>query len=398
MWDWLESNAVWLFIGAAFVMIAAYVIRAWVRRCSEAHAVPGITPLIRKFGKVSFWIFEAVLLSGIMIAFTAVIISREGVGALITGETIQQWLLQNGVAILVWLLVGIGLWFILGRVLPPLVLRTIHRPKRGESMQGLKRRADTLVQVFMGLGKALIVIIIMFMILGELNVEVGPILAGFGIVGIAVGFGAQFLIRDLIAGVFILMENQYRVGDVVGLGEVRATVEAVNLRKTVLRDLDGILHHVPNGEIKIASNYTRHFARVKLDMPVAYGTDLDHAIGVINRVGQELADDPEWGQYVITPPQVLRVNKFGDSGIDIRILGDCKPLEQWSLTGQLRLRLKKAFDEAAVEIPWPHVKVYYGGRDEGGTRPCAACAYPNPPQNNFCAGCGEKLAPEGPAN
>ena len=393
MWDWLESNAVWLFIGAAFVMIAAYVIRAWVRRCSEAHAVPGITPLIRKFGKVSFWIFEAVLLSGIMIAFTAVIISREGVGALITGETIQQWLLQNGVAILVWLLVGIGLWFILGRVLPPLVLRTIHRPKRGESLQGLKRRADTLVQVFMGLGKALIAIIVLFMILSELNVDIGPILAGFGIVGIAVGFGAQYLIRDLIAGVFILMENQYRVGDVASVSGVVGTVEAVNLRKTVLRDLDGILHHVPNGEIKIASNYTRHYSRVKLDIPVAYGTDLDYAISVMNRVGRELAADPQWAKEIITAPQVLRVNNFGDSGIDIRMLGDCQPLQQWALTGELRLRLKKALDEAAIEIPWPHVKIYYGGPDDSGTRPCPKCAQPNPPGNLFCAGCGEQLNP-----
>jgi moderate conductance mechanosensitive channel len=132
------------------------------------------------------------------------------------------------------------------------------------------------------------------------------------------------------------------------------------LRKTVLRDLDGIVHHVPNGEIRVASNFTRHFARVNLDVSVAYDTDLDHAISVINRVGQELAEDENWRPMIKTPPQVLRVNKLGDSGIDIKIVGDVKPMQQWAVMGQLRLRLKKAFDAEGIEIPWPHTKVYFG--------------------------------------
>jgi len=128
----------------------------------------------------------------------------------------------------------------------------------------------------------------------------------------------------------------------------------------VLRDLDGIVHHVPNGEIRIASNFTRHFGRVNLDVSVAYDTDLDHAISVINRVGQELAEDEKWGKVIKSPPQVLRVNNLGESGIDIKILGDVKPIEQWGVMGELRLRLKKAFDAEGIEIPWPHTKVYFG--------------------------------------
>jgi len=147
---------------------------------------------------------------------------------------------------------------------------------------------------------------------------------------------------------------------VATVADIGGLVEEVNLRKTVLRDLDGALHHVPNGEIRVASNYSKLFARVNFDIPVSYGTDLDHAFSVINRVCQEMAEEEEWSKVIRTTPQVLRVNKFGDSGIDIKILGDVKPLEQWRVTGELRYRLKKAFDAEGIEIPWPHTKVFFG--------------------------------------
>jgi small-conductance mechanosensitive channel len=198
------------------------------------------------------------------------------------------------------------------------------------------------------------------MILDEVGVAVAPVLAGFGIAGVAIGFGAQYLIRDLIAGIFIILENQYRVGDVVRVADIGGLVEEITLRKTVLRDLDGICHHVPNGEIKTASNFTRHFARVNLNVSVGYGTDLDHAISVIDRVGKELATDEKWRDVIKSPPKALRVDNLGDSGIDIKILGDVKPMEQWAVMGELRLRLKKAFDAEGIEIPWPHTKVYFG--------------------------------------
>jgi small conductance mechanosensitive channel len=232
----------------------------------------------------------------------------------------------------------------------------------------MKKRADTLKRVFLGIGRVLIVLLILFLVLSEFNVPIGPILAGFGVAGIAVGFGAQYLIRDLIAGVFILMENQYRVGDVAKVSDIAGLVEEVSLRKTVLRDLDGIVHHVPNGEIKVASNYTRHFSRVNLNISVAYGTDLDHAISVINRIGKELAADSNWSERIRTAPQVLRVDKLGDSGIDIKILGEVKPIEQWNVMGELRYRLKKAFDAEGIEIPWPHTKVYFGNAPPNGEK------------------------------
>jgi len=273
--------------------------------------------------------------------------------------TVWDWFLAHGIRIIIILVVGAVFWLILRRILRPIVRRTMVRTK-GESAKGVAKRCETLVGILTGTGRAGITVIVLLLILSELDIDIGPVLAGFGIAGIDVGFGAQYVIRDLIAGIFIIMENQYRVGDVARIADIPGLVEDITLRKTVLRDLDGIVHHVPNGEIRVASNYTRHFARVNLDISVAYGTDLDYAISVMNRVGLELAEDEDWKSIIMTPPQVLRVNNLGDSGIDIKMVGDVKPSEQWKITGELRLRMKKAFDSEGIEIPWPHTKVYFG--------------------------------------
>jgi len=274
--------------------------------------------------------------------------------------TVVSWLIEHGIPILIIVVVGAVLWFVLNKFLPPIVRRTVARTGYKESKEGLEKRTNTLLAIFKGMARVLIIIVVIIMVLDEVGVPIAPVLAGFGIVGIAIGFGAQYLIRDLIAGIFIILENQYRVGDVVRVADIGGLVEYVTLRKTVLRDLDGVVHHVPNGEIKTASNFTRHFARVNLNVSVGYGTDLDHAISVINRVGKELAEDEKWRDVIKSPPQALRVDNLGDSGIDIKILGDVKPMEQWGVMGELRLRLKKAFDAEGIEIPWPHTKVYFG--------------------------------------
>jgi len=274
--------------------------------------------------------------------------------------TVANWLVDHGIPILIIVVVGAVLWFALNKFLPPIVRRAVARAKYKESKEGIEKRTNTLVSIFRGVGRVFIVVIGIMMILSEVGVDIVPVLAGFGIAGIAIGFGAQYLIRDLIAGTFIILENQYRVGDVARVADIAGVVEEVTLRKTVLRDLDGIVHHVPNGEIRVASNFTRHFARVNLDVSVAYGTDLDHAIRVINQVGKALTEDEKWRKAIKSPPQVLRVDNLGDSGIYIKILGDVKPMQQWAVMGELRLRIKKAFDAEGIEIPWPHTKVYFG--------------------------------------
>jgi small conductance mechanosensitive channel len=177
-----------------------------------------------------------------------------------------------------------------------------------------------------------------------------------------VGFGSQSLVKDIISGLFVLVENQYGKGDVVNIAGVGGLVEDVNLRRTLLRDLDGTVHTIPNGEIVVASNLTRSWARVNTIISVSYGDDLDHVFDVITRVGQEMADDPDWSKDIIEPPKPLGVEGFGDSGIDIRILGDTQPIRQWDVMRELRLRLKKAFDAEGIEIPFPHRTLVTSGQ------------------------------------
>ena len=170
---------------------------------------------------------------------------------------------------------------------------------------------------------------------------------------VALGFGGQYLIRDLIGGLFIIMENQYRIGDVVCFDGTCGLVEDISLRMTTLRDLDGTVHHVPHGEIKKTSNLSKYFARVNLNVGISYNANLEQVISVVNKVGKELAEDSEWKEHILKPPQFLRVDDFGDSAIMIKILGETKPLKQWDVAGELRKRIKIAFDREKIEIPFP---------------------------------------------
>ncbi len=169
----------------------------------------------------------------------------------------------------------------------------------------------------------------------------------------ALGFGGQYLIRDLISGMFIIMENQYRIGDVIKVGTTAGIVEDITLRMTTLRDLDGTVHHIPHGEVTQVSNLTKTFARVNLDIGISYNANIEHVIEVVNRVCQELAEDPDWKDKIIETPKFIRVSDFADSSVIIKILGDTKPLEQWDVAGELRKRLKIAFDNEGIEIPFP---------------------------------------------
>jgi len=272
-----------------------------------------------------------------------------------------DWFKQHGVRILGIAVVSTALYYALRKSIPRALSLTVGKGKWiSKAKEEQDKRIRTLSRVFVLTSGVLILIIAVFMILSELGINIGPLIAGFGIVGIAVGFGAQYLIRDLIGGLFIIVEGQYNVGDVVKIGNISGLVEEINLRRTVLRDLDGIVHFVPNGESGIVSNFTKEWARVNLNVSVSYNTDLDHAIAVINRVCKEMAEEPAWKEAIIRTPQVLRVDNLGDSGIDIKILGDTKPIMQWDVMGEMRKRLKNAFDREGIEIPWPHMKVYFG--------------------------------------
>jgi len=276
------------------------------------------------------------------------------------GTTVTDWLGGHGVRILIIVAVTGALCFLLHRFVPRVVKLHVTGKMRGKPQVEIEKRGTTLSRVLVTSGYVVVVVAALFMILSEIGINVTPVVAGFGIAGIAIGFGAQSLVKDVIAGLFILMENQYGVGDVVKIADIVGIVQEVNLRRTILRDLDGIVHSVPNGEIKVASNYTSEWSRVNLNVSVGYGEDLDHVTEVLNRIGQQIAQDPEWGPLILGAPHVLRVDAFEDSGIAIKILGETQPMQQWAVTGELRRRIKRTFDEEGIEIPWPHTKVYFG--------------------------------------
>lgn len=264
----------------------------------------------------------------------------------------SPWLFDHGIKILV-VIAGAYIIRRSGGVFIEKAIRRLIVPDQFLPQESEKKREDTLISIFTGVLGIAAWTLAGLVILNEAGFAIGPLLAAAGIAGLAFGFGGQYLIRDLISGLFIIMENQYRVNDVVCFDGTCGLVEDVSLRMTTLRDLDGIVHHVPHGEIKKVSNLTKRFARVNLNIGIAYDSDLEHVISVVNRVGQELAEDPLWKESIIKAPQFLRVDDFGDSAIIIKILGDTKPIKQWDVAGELRKRLKIAFDKEGIEIPFP---------------------------------------------
>ena len=217
----------------------------------------------------------------------------------------------------------------------------------------LKKRMDTLDQLGANVLRFFIVVIASLMILQRVGLEIGPAIAGLGVVGVAVGFGAQHLVKDYLNGALILIENQFSKGDVIRIAGVAGTVEDFSLRRTTLRDLDGVVHTVPNGEIAVASNLTRVWSRINQDVTVAYGTDIDRAIEVVDAVGREMASDPAWKRRILETPRVDRVAALGEYGVTLKILGTVRATEQWSAAGELRKRLLAAFKLHGIEIPRP---------------------------------------------
>ena len=361
--DWFSEQGVWLLITlvvAAVVYlllrrIAPRVVNSILARIKVAPTGEEQQRLSRTVSRVVIWIGTIVIVAALVFA----LLPRFGVDLAPAGKAIGGWLAGNGVRIAIIVALAVAAHQIARRLIHRVVERGVIRGKR-RPREELRKRAETMSSFLSQVVAAVVWVMAAFMILSELGVNIGPLLAGAGIAGIAIGFGAQSLVRDVLSGLFIIIENQYGKGDVVRIADIAGLVEEVNIRRTILRDLDGIVHVVPNGEIRVASNFTREYSRVNLNISVGYGEDLDHAIQVINRVGREMAEEEYWGEAVLKPPEVLRVDNLGDSGIDIKILGDTKPIRQWEVMGELRKRIKKAFDEEGIEIPWPHTKVYFG--------------------------------------
>ena len=226
-------------------------------------------------------------------------------------------------------------------------------------------RAETLGSVLRSVAVAVIWTFAALIVLGEIGVNLGPLIAGAGIGGIALGFGSQEVVKDFLSGLFMLIEDHYGVGDVVDLGYATGTVEEVSLRSTTIRDVKGTVWHIPNGQIARVGNFSQLWSRALIDVEVAYDTDLRLAMGVITQVANDFWEDPEWGGDELAEcPDVWGVQYLGSSGIALRVAVKTEPSMQWSVERELRLRLKEAFDEAGIEIPFPQQTVWFRDPDE----------------------------------
>jgi len=280
-------------------------------------------------------------------------------------ERTVNWLVAHGpdiLIILVLMYVGIRL----SKVASSRMFAFLGRRKTMD--EEYRKRADTLSAVISYLISATVITVAGLMILSELDIEIGPVLAAAGVVGVAVGFGAQHLVQDVISGFFILLDDQIRVGDVVQIADKGGLVERLNLRMVVLRDLAGNVHYVRNGKIDVVTNMTKDYSRYVFDIGVAYRENVDEVVRVVRQVDEELRSDPAFAPDILEPIEILGLDKFADSAIIIKARTKTKPIKQWNVGREFNRRLKKRFDELGIEIPFPHLTLYMG-QDKAGQAP-----------------------------
>lgn len=267
--------------------------------------------------------------------------------------SIGHWLVDHGLAIV--LILGLA-WLLLyfGNKAIKRIIRQVVRTSHFYviSAEDARKRQDTLISLFRAIWKVLIIIVTFFLLFTEIfpDVNLIPIFASAGILGVALGFGAQSIIKDFITGAFIIMENQYRVGDVVDLSGAAGTVERITIRSTVVRDTDGNVHFIPNGSVVHVINKTMGYSRVNLTIGVVPETNIDELSEVINQVGIKMSEDEKWKGKILEPPHFLSIGAFSDVSLEVKVTAKTQPSAQWEVTGELRRRLLKSFTKHKIEL------------------------------------------------
>jgi len=279
-------------------------------------------------------------------------------------QPILTWLVNHGPKLLVIII----LTFVALRVARVLSDRIFGKVRKGIKEVETQKRADTLSSLIRYISSITILLVATIMILGEFGIQIGPILAAAGIVGVAVGFGSQQLVQDIISGFFILLEDQIRVGDVINVAGKGGVVEKVNLRMVVLRDIAGSVHYVRNGHIDVVTNMTKEYSQYVFDIGVAYRENVDEVMDVIRAVGADIRKDSGFADDILDDVEILGLDQFADSAVIIKARIKTKPIMQWRVGREFNRRLKMAFDEKNIEIPFPHMTVYMG-QDKGGQAP-----------------------------
>jgi small conductance mechanosensitive channel len=355
-----------LFVGSVewhlvAIAIASVVLIAWLAGRGAKRAVaaairgalgdtlvessPVVRGPLRLVGAATFLLVFSVLLFP---AFEVVGLQpRTGVHL----STLAAWTFASGLRILLIFILA----YALVRTVGLLVKRFEAELTRGTGLDALERakRARTLGSVVNKAASVLIVVVAAVMVMKELHLDIGPLLTTAGVAGVALGFGAQWLIRDIISGFFLILEDQVRVGDVAAINGVGGLVEELNLRTIVLRDIEGTVHVFPNGAINTLANKSKDFSYYVMDLGVSYREDTDRVAALVRKIGEELQSDPSFGPFILAPLEVLGVDAFTEWAIQLKVRIKTVPLKQWDVGRELRRRIKKTFDAEGIEIPLP---------------------------------------------
>ena len=266
---------------------------------------------------------------------------------------------------IVQIVITIALAYVLQRFIQYMISRIVKRVIKANKYATTideKKREQTLSKMLQTSAAVIIWVFVLFIILRIFDIDVTALATGAGLFGAIIGFGAQDSIRNILSGIFIITENQYRIGDIVRLRvtsvDISGTVEDISIRITRLRDLDGNIHIIPNGSITVTSNLSFDYANVNIDVGVGYESDIDHVEKVVNSVGKKLSEDESWEKMIFEPIQFLRVDAFDESSVRVKALGKVEPAQQWAVAGEYRRRLKKAFEKEAIQIPLHQVVVH----------------------------------------
>ncbi len=361
---WLHDHGLNLLLIVVLTLVvlkvAAILNRKLFTRLFRGREDEHSRKLAQTLSQASHWVLMAVIaVGGLSLSLNELGVHMEGVFTRVLG-----WLVTNGLGIvLIAALTTVALKA--AGILTSKLMAFLHRDKLDIESQ---KRADTLGSVLRWFARTAILLIASAMVLGQLGVQIGPVIAAAGVVGLAVGFGAQNLVQDVISGFFLLLEDQIRVGDVVQLNDKSGMVEKITLRMTILRDFAGNVHYVRNGKIDVVTNMTKEYSHYVFDIGVAYREDVDEVSRVIRAVGEDLQKDPAYQDDILAPVEVVGLDKFADSAIVIKARIKTKPVKQWRVGREFNRRLKKEFDRLGIEIPFPHLTIY-AGKDKQGTSP-----------------------------
>ncbi|MGM0648302.1 MAG: mechanosensitive ion channel family protein [Bacteroidota bacterium] len=279
-------------------------------------------------------------------------------------KSAQNWLIHElpGILILIVLFViAIKFLSLFKKRLEKSFLKRSTQDSISKNKESVKR-VETLTSIIHGLVKIILWVVFIMILLQKFGINIAPIIAGAGILGLAVGFGSQMLVRDYISGFFIILEDQVRNGDVAIINGTAGLVEKIEFRTTTLRDFSGVVHVIRNGEITLISNMTKDWSAMVFDIGVAYKEDPQQVMDIMKKVGDDLYNDPEFSEHILEPIEIFGLDKFADSALIIKARLKTVPIQQWMVGREFRKRLKKSFDQNNIEIPFPHTTVYWGDK------------------------------------